>query len=82
MIVTIYFEVDHKKTGFGPKNSIFGPQKGHFGQLGPQNGPPSDQTGTYRKAEGIQSYLRTWGSYDPIESSSSEAKKKGYMGVA
>ena len=75
MIVTIYFEVDHKKTGFGPKNSIFGPQKGHFGQLGPQNGPPSGQTGTYRKTEGIQSYLRIWRSCHPIESGPSEPKK-------
>ena len=75
MIVTIYFEADHKKNGFGPKNSIFGPQKGHFGRLGPQNGPPSGQTGTYRKTEGIQSYLRIWRSCHPIESGPSEPKK-------
>ena len=80
MIVTIYFEVDHKKTGFGPKNSIFGPQKGQFGQLGPQNGPPSSQTGTYRKTEGIQSYLRIWGTYDPIESGPSDPKKWARLG--
>ena len=77
MIVTIYFEVDHKKTGFGPKNSIFGPQKGHFGQSGPRNGPPGSQTATYRKTEGIQSYLRIWGTYDPIESGPSDPKKWG-----
>ena len=77
MIVTIYFEADHKKNGFGPKNSIFGPQKGHFGQSGPRNGPPSGQTATYRKAEGIQSYLKIWGCYDPIESGPSETKKGG-----
>ena len=38
--------------------------------------------GTYRKTEGIQSCLRIWGSYDPIEWSPSEPKKWGYMGVA
>ena len=58
MIITIYFEADHKKIDSGQKNSIFGPQKGHFGQSGPQNGPPGGQTATYRKTEGIQSYLR------------------------
>ena len=78
MIETIYFEVDHKKTGFGPKNSIFGPQKGHFGQSGPRNGPPSGQTGTYRKTEGIQSYLRIWRSCHPIELGPSEPKKWGF----
>ena len=30
---------------------------------------------TYRKTEGIQSYLRIWGTYDPIESGPSEPKK-------
>ena len=64
------------------KNTIFSPKKGHFGQLGPENGPPSGPTGTYRKTEGIQSYLRTWGRYYLIESGLSEAKKVGYMGVA
>ena len=82
MIVTIYFEADHKKNGFGPKNSIFGPQKGHFGQSGPRNGPPSGQTTTYRKTEGIQSYLRIWGTYDPIESGSSDPKKWGLYGCS
>ena len=47
-----------QKNGYGPKNSIFGPQKGHFGQSGPRNGPPGGQTATYRKTEGNQSYLR------------------------
>ena len=32
---------------------------------------------TYRKTEGIQSYLRIWGTYDPIESDPSEPKKWG-----
>ena len=31
--------------------------------------------GTYRKTKGIQSYLRIWGCYDPIESGASETKK-------
>ena len=44
-------------------------------QLGPQNGPPSGQTGTYRKTKGIQSYLRIWRSCHPIESGPSEPKK-------
>ena len=65
----------------GSKNTIFSPQKGHFGQLGPENGPPSGPTGTYKKTEGIQSYLRTWGRYDLIESGLSEAKKMSYVGV-
>ena len=29
----------------------FWAQKGHFGQSGPRNGPPSGQTATYRKTE-------------------------------
>ena len=66
----------------GSKNTIFSPKKGHFGQSGPENGPPSAQTGTYQKTEGIQSYLRTWESYDLIESGPSEPKKLGFMGVA
>ena len=68
MIITIYFEADHKKLVSSQKSSIFGPQKGHFGQSGPRNGPPGGQTATYQKTEGIQSYLRIWGTYDPIES--------------
>ena len=31
--------------------------------------------GTYLKIKGIQSYLRIWGCYDPIESGPSETKK-------
>ena len=54
--------------------SIIGPKKCHFGQLVPENGPPSSQMGPYRKTEGIQSYLGTWESYDPTESGPSEAK--------
>ena len=57
-------------------------EKRHFGQSGPENGPPSGPTGTYKKTEGIQSYLRTWGTYDLIESGLSEAKKMSYVGVA
>ena len=61
---------------------IFGPKKGHFGQSGPRNGPPSGQTAIYRKTEGIQSYLRICGCYDLIESGLSEPKKRDFMGVA
>merc|ERR1711860_418268 len=65
------------KKWFRAKNSIFGPQKGHFGQSGPRNGPPSGQMATYRKTEVIQSYLRIWGTYDPIESGPADPKKWG-----
>ena len=82
MIVTIYFEVDHKQKLDSAKKSIFGPQKSHFGQSGPKNGPPSGQTATYRKTKVIQSYLRIWGTYDPIEPVPSEPKKGIFIGVA
>ena len=62
--------------------AMFGPQKGHFGQSGPQNGPPSGQTATYRKTKVIQSYLRMWGTYDPIESELSDPKKLGLYGCS
>ena len=78
MIITIYFEADHKKLVSSQRSSIFGPQKGHFVQSGPRNGPPVGQTATYRKTEGIQSYLRIRGTYDPIESGPSG----GFIGVA
>ena len=43
----------------------------------PKNGPPSGRTATYRKTEVIQSYLRMWGTDDPIESGPSGPKKWG-----
>merc|ERR1711863_54972 len=61
---------------------IFGPKKGHFRQLGPYNGLPSSQTATFRKTEGIQSYLRICGCYDLIKSGLSEPKKKGFYGCS
>ena len=57
---------------YNPKNTIFVPKLGNFGQSGPYNGPPSSQMGTYRKTEAIQSCLRIRGSYDAIESGPSE----------
>ena len=48
----------------------------------PRNGPPSSQTATYQKTEVIQSYLRIWGTYDPIESGASEPKKWGLYGCS
>ena len=54
----------------------------------PKSGPklnfngPNGQTATYRKTEGNQSYLRIWGTYDPIESRPSDPKNGGYIGVA
>ena len=35
--------------------SIICHKKGLFGPFLPENGPPSSQTGTYRKTKGIQS---------------------------
>ena len=61
---------------------ILGLVKGHFGLLGPKSGPPSGQTATYQKTEGIQSFLKIWARYDPIELGPSEPKKGGYVGVA
>ena len=81
MLVSEKLEDLHKKMILGRKQHFWA-QKGHFGQPGPRNGPPSGQTATYRKTEGIQSYLRIWGSYDPIELGPSEPKNLGYMGVA
>ena len=78
MIITIYFEADHKKLVSSQKSSIFGPQKGHFVQSGPRNGPPNGQTATYQKTKGIQSSLRIWRSCHPIESGPSEPKKWGF----
>ena len=58
------------------------PKNGNFRQLGPYNGLPSSRMGTYRKTKGIQSYLRIWGCYDPIESGPSETKKVGLYGCS
>ena len=66
----------------GVQITNFSPRMGHFGQSRPEIGPPGGPTGTYRKTEGIQSYLRTLGRYDLIESGLSEAHKISYVGVA
>ena len=71
-----------QKMSSRPKNCIFDPKKGHFGQSGPENGLPSSGMGTYRKTKCIQSYLRIWGRYDPIESGPSEPKKGGLYGCS
>ena len=42
--------------------------------LGSCNHPRATWLATYRKTKGIQSYLRLWGTYDPIESGPSEQK--------
>ena len=70
------------KIDFWPKNIIFWPKKGYFGQLGPKNGLLSGQTATYRKPKAIQSYLRMWGSYDPIEPGPSDPQKWGLYGCS
>ena len=54
---------------------IFGHKTVNFRQLGPYNSLPDRRMGTYLKPKGIQSYLRIWGSYDPIGSNPSETKK-------
>ena len=36
----------------------------------------------YRKTKVIQSYLRMWGTYDPIESEPSDPKKLGLYGCS
>ena len=51
---------------FQTKTEHYWPQKGHFEQLVPENGPPSSQLGTYQKTEDIESYLRICGSYDRV----------------
>ena len=61
---------------------IFGPKTGNFRQSGPYNGLPSSRMGTNRKTKGIQSYLRIWGWYDPIELCPSEPKKVGLYGCS
>ena len=63
------------------KKMIFG-QKTHFlpwwlWPIVANNDPPSGQMIIYRKTECIQSYLRIWGRYDPIESGPSDTKKWG-----
>ena len=63
-------------------NMRFSPKNGIFRQLGPYNGLPSGQTATYRKTKGIQSYLRIWGCYDPIEWGPTETKKGGLYGCS
>ena len=56
---------------FGPKRVTFGNQGHNILSLS------SGQTTTYWKTKGIQSYLRTWGNCDPIESGPSEPKNLG-----
>ena len=46
-------------------------------RLGGRKTAPSGQTTTYRKTEVIQSYLRIWGTCDPIGLDSSDPKKWG-----
>ena len=77
MIITIFLGWP-RKNGLGPKNSVYGRKKGHFGQSRPRNGLPSGQKTIYRKIEGIQSYLRIWGNYDFIELGPFEPKNGGF----
>ena len=59
-----------KKNQFYAKKCIFA-LKMHF------LAPKMVILGTYKKTESAQSCLRIWGSYDPLESVSSEPKKGG-----
>ena len=45
MIVTIYFEVDHKKTGFGPKKEHFWATKGPLWAIGATKRPAERPNG-------------------------------------
>ena len=65
-----------KKKIFGQKN-IFEFANGQILARGPKNGAQSGQTATYRKTEVMESHLRIWGTYDPMESGPSEPKKWG-----
>ena len=64
----MHFNDVPKKLTFG-HFCIFDLVKGHFGLLGPKNGPSSGQNATYQKTEDIQRY-------DPIESDPSSPKKE------
>ena len=57
-----------------PRGPIFG-QKSRNLARNPKNGLLTCQTATYRKTEVVQSYLRTWGTYDPNELGPYEPKK-------
>ena len=66
---------------------MFGLVKGHFGLLPIAQSEywgqkTARQTATYRKTEGIQSYLRIWRRYDPIELGPSEPNKGGLCGCS
>ena len=82
MIVTIYFEVDHKKTGFGPKNSIFGPQKGHFGQLGPQTARRAAKRAPTGKLKVSRATSEYGGLMIPLSQDRPSRKNGGFIGVA
>ena len=82
MMVTKKLDAFGKKMDFGPKNCIFGPKFCIFLRYTYETPIFSAQTATYRKTEGIQSYLRIWGTYDPNEAGQSEPKKWGFIGVA
>ena len=64
------------------QGTIFEFVNGQISAREPKNGAPSGQTTTYRKTEVMQSYLRIWGTYDPIESGPSEPKKWGLYGCS
>ena len=53
----------------------FWPCQGSLSAIGAKNSLLNGQMATYRKTEGIQSYVRIWGRYDPIELGPSEPQK-------
>merc|ERR1711923_593970 len=77
--LTIVFHRNGFNLNVGLKKNIFDLVNGDFGHWGPQNDQPSGQMTIYRKTEVIQSYLRIWGRYTPIESGPSEPKNGGFI---
>ena len=63
---------------FGPKIALLVPKRTIFGNECQENGPRAAEWTPKGKTKGIQSYLRTWISYNSIESGPSEAKKNEF----
>ena len=67
-----------KKTDFRPVFRFSAKRKnGRFSVILAGTGSVCQQTATYQKTESFQSYLRIWGTYDPIELGPSDPKKWG-----
>ena len=53
------------------------PKNGQTPEWRPENGPLSGQMATCQKTKVIQSYLRIWGTYDPIGLDPYDPQKRG-----